>query len=54
MEHQARPPEDAFEELGERAGDLAELREDERLLLPLGELLAELGQALELAALFGA
>ena len=53
VKHQAGPPEHALEELCERAGDLAELRENERLLLALAKLLADLGQALELAAVLG-
>ena len=47
---QSRPTEDAGEKLRQRFGDLAELGEDEHLLLPLGNLLAQLRQPLELAA----
>ena len=39
MKHEARSPEDAFEEPGQRLGDLAKLRKDEYLFLPLGQFL---------------
>ena len=52
MQHQTRPAEHAFQEPGQRLGDLAELREHQGLFLPLGQLLAKLGQALKFAAVF--
>ena len=51
VQHEAGPPEHSFEKLGKRAGDLAELGEDERLLLTFGKLFAERSQALKLAAM---
>src|SRR5271157_4513982 len=53
VKHKAGPPEHALEQLCEGAGDLAELRENECLLLALAKLFTDLGQALELAALLG-
>ena len=53
VKHKAGPPEHALEQLCEGAGDLAELRENECLLLALAKLLTDLGQALELAAVLG-
>ena len=40
VQHQPGPAEERGEVLGQRLGDLAELREDEHLLLPRGDLLA--------------
>ena len=53
VQHQAGPPEDACQKLGERAGDLAKLCEDQGFLLPLGKLFAKSRQALKLAAVLG-
>ena len=50
VEHEAGPAEEPGEVLRERPGHLAELGEHERLLLPRGELLDQLGQPRELAA----
>ncbi len=41
VEHEAGPPEHALEKLGERAGDLAKLRENKAFLLTFGKLFAE-------------
>src|SRR5439155_6952888 len=49
-EHEAGQSEDRAEELGERTGGLAELGEDERLLLLGGDRLRDLAQAKELPA----
>ena len=54
VQHQARPAEHGAEERGQRRGHLPELGEDQRLLLARGDLLGDLAQARELAAvLFG-
>src|SRR5271157_3141395 len=53
MEHKAGPAEHALEQVRQGAGDLAELRENERLFLAFAQLLTDLGQALELAAVLG-
>src|SRR5271166_5293796 len=51
VKHKAGPPEHALEQLCEGTRDLAELSENECLLLALAQLLTDLGQALELAAM---
>ena len=43
-------PKSVGQKLGQRLGHLPELREDEHLLLPRGDLLADLAQPAELAA----
>ncbi len=53
VEHEAGPPEDARERLGEWSRDLAELREHEDLLAAGGDLGDDLEEAQELAALLG-
>ena len=51
MEHKAFLSEDLRQEDGERLGHFAELREHEDAVLTRGDLLAELGEPLEFAAL---
>ncbi len=53
VEHEAGPPEDPAEVPRQGLGHLAELGEHQHLLLAQRELLAQLGQAGELAALLG-
>ena len=53
VKHEAGPPEHALEQLCQRAGDLAELSENECLFLAFAKLLTDLGQALKLAAVLG-
>ena len=50
VQHQARPAEHRPEERRERRGHLAELGEDQHLLLPRGDHLGDLAQPRELAA----
>jgi len=50
VQNQAGPTEDARQKRGERFGHLAVLREDQRLVLPLGERFAQRAQPRELAA----
>ena len=50
VQHQAGAAEHGAEERGERRGHLAELGEDQHLLLPGGDHLGDLAQARELAA----
>ena len=50
MQHQAGPSEHRAEERGQRRGHLAELREDQHLLLPGRDHLGELAQPRQLAA----
>ena len=53
VEHQPGPTEQRGEEPGQRLGDLAELRENEHLLLPGRDLLGDLRQPAKLAAPVG-
>ena len=50
VQDQSRAAEDAREKAAQRFGHFAELGEDQRLLLPRGDLFANLGQPRELAA----
>ena len=53
VEHQSGAAENRRQEAHQRLGNLAKLREDQRLFLARRDLLAEFGQAGELAALIG-
>src|SRR5262249_23550149 len=50
-EDKARPPEDPLQEIRQRTRHLAELGKHQRLLLPAGDLVGDLGEARELATL---
>ena len=52
-EHEARSSKDACEKVCQRTRHLAELGEDQRLLLPGRNLVGELGETRELSALLG-
>ena len=51
VQDQPWPPEDAGKKICQRSRNLAELREDQRLLLPLCQLLADLSEARELSTI---